>query len=165
MTESLTITGENAYWNLLALGAVSRCIISYDVVVPNKVILVTFADGKTEKLICSEEDTFDLKKGLYIAIAKHKYKDEFTLEGIEAKAKEISYTKKYVKMVNKAIREHDRATEEQKKAEEKQREEKKRAHEKRMKNAKKNRERKIQIQKDAYLFAMREFQADKKNKK
>ncbi len=38
-------------------------------------------------------------------------------------------------------------------------------YEKRMKNAKKNRERKIQIQKDAYLLAMREFQADKKNKK
>ena len=165
MTEKLTVTVGNARWDLPALGIISTSIVGYDVVVPNKVILVTFLDGITEKLICSEEDEFDLRKGLFIAIAKHKYKDEFTLEGIEAKAKEISYTKAYVKMVDKVIRKHDKAIEEQKKAEEKQREEKKRAYEKRMKNAKKNRERKIQIQKDAYLLAMREFQADKKNKK
>ena len=165
MTENLTMTVGNARWDLPALGIISTSIVGYDVVVPNKVILVTFLDGITEKLICSEEDEFDLRKGLFIAIAKHKYKDEFTLEGIEAKAKEISYTKAYVKMVDKVIRKHDKAIEEQKKAEEKQREEKKRAYEKRMKNAKKNRERKIQIQKDAYLLAMREFQADKKNKK
>lgn len=165
MTENLTMTVGNARWDLPALGIISTSIVGYDVVVPNKVILVTFLDGITEKLICSEEDEFDLRKGLFIAIAKHKYKDEFTLEGIEAKAKEISYTKAYVKMVDKVIRKHDKAIEEQKKAEEKQREEKKRTYEKRMKNAKKNRERKIQIQKDAYLLAMREFQADKKNKK
>lgn len=165
MKENFTFTIENGNWNLPALGLISTSIVGYDVVVPNKVILVTFSDGKTEKLICSEEDEFDLRKGLFIAIAKHKYKDEFTLEGIEAKAKEISYTKKYVKMVDKAIKNHDKAIKEQKIAEEREREEKRKAHEKRMKNAKKHREKKIQVQKEAYLLAMKEFQADKKNKK
>lgn len=165
MAISFTATATGGPWNYQTLEEISTSILKYDVVVPNKVILVTFFDGLTEKLVCSEGDTFDLKKGLYIAIAKHKYKDKYTLEGIEAKAKEISYTKAYVKMVDKVIRKHDKAIEEQKKAVDKHREEKKRAYEKRMKNAKKNRERKIQVQKEAYLLAMREFHADKKNKK
>lgn len=54
-------------------------------------------------MVCHEEDTFDLRQCLYIAIAKHLYKDTYTFEGIEYKAKEISYQKRYVKMVDKAI--------------------------------------------------------------
>lgn len=68
-------------------------------------------------------------------------------------------------MVDKAIKNHDKAIKEQKIAEEREREEQRKAHEKRMKNAKKHREKKIQVQKEAYLLAMKEFQADKKNKK
>lgn len=68
-------------------------IIGYQIIVPNKVIEVYFEDNKKEKLVCHEEDTFDLHKGLFLAIAKHLYKDRYTLEGIEAKAIEIGYTK------------------------------------------------------------------------
>lgn len=68
-------------------------IIGYKIIVPNKVIEVYFEDDQKEKLVCHEEDTFDLRKGLFVAIAKHLYKDTYTLEGIEAKAIEIGYTK------------------------------------------------------------------------
>ena len=83
-------------------------IIGYQIIVPNKVIEVYFEDNKKEKLVCHEEDTFDLHKGLFLAIAKHLYKDRYTLEGIEAKAIEIGYTKKYVKMVDAIIRDYNR---------------------------------------------------------
>lgn len=82
---------------------VSDEILDFAIVKENKVVRVLFKDGICEKMVCHEEDTFDLKQCLYIAIAKHLYKDTYTFEGIEYKAKEISYQKKYVKMVNKAI--------------------------------------------------------------
>lgn len=138
-------------------------IIGYQVIVPNKVIEVYFKDDQKEKLVCHEEDTFDLRKGLFLAIAKHLYKDIYTLEGIEAKAVEIGYTKKYVKMVDHIIKEYNR----EKKANEeffnKAKENRRIAHEKRMKNDTRKRERKIEIQKEAYLRAMREFQEEKRS--
>ena len=78
-------------------------ILDFDVVKENKVVRVLFKDSLYEKMVCHEEDTFDLRQCLYIAIAKHLYKDTYTFEGIEYKAKEISYQKRYVKMVDKAI--------------------------------------------------------------
>ena len=78
-------------------------ILDFDVVKENKVVRVLFKDSLCEKMVCHEEDTFDLRQCLYIAIAKHLYKGTYTFEGIEWKAKEISYQKRYIKMVNKAI--------------------------------------------------------------
>ena len=78
-------------------------ILDFTIVKENKVVRVLFKDGICEKMVCHEEDTFDLKQCLYIAIAKHLYQDTYTFEGIEYKAKEISYQKRYVKMVDKAI--------------------------------------------------------------
>ena len=62
-----------------------------------------FKDSFCETMVCHEKDTFDLRQCLYIAIAKHLYKSTYTFEGIEWKAKEISYQKRYVKMVDKAM--------------------------------------------------------------
>lgn len=78
-------------------------ILDFDVVKENKVVRVLFKDSLCEKMVCHEEDTFDLRQCLYIAIAKHLYKGTYTFEGIEWKAKEISYQKRYIKMVDKAI--------------------------------------------------------------
>lgn len=78
-------------------------ILDFDVVKENKVVRVLFKDSLYEKMVCHEEDTFDLRQCLYIAIAKHLYKGTYTFEGIEWKAKEISYQKRYIKMVDKAI--------------------------------------------------------------
>ena len=78
-------------------------ILDFDVMKENKVVRVLFKDSLCEKMVCHEEDTFDLRQCLYIAIAKHLYKGTYTFEGIEWKAKEISYQKRYIKMVDKAI--------------------------------------------------------------
>ena len=46
-------------------------ILDFDVVKENKVVRVLFKDSLYEKMVCHEEDTFDLRQCLYIAIAKH----------------------------------------------------------------------------------------------
>ena len=85
------------------------------------------------------------------------YKDKYTLEGIEHMATELSYQKKYVQMVNKAIKDHNKKLieEENKKHEEAMK--KRLAHERKVKRDKKKRERAINIQKEAYVRAMKEI--------
>lgn len=76
-----------------------------------KVVEVEFRYGYDTtkiKAICCDEDEFDLKKGVYIAMSKLLYSDEYTTEGIEEKAHELSLKKENEKMVNKAIKEYHR---------------------------------------------------------
>lgn len=56
-------------------------ICDINVIVPDKVVEIEFYDGK-EKMVCHENDTFDLRKCCFIAIAKHLYKKEYTQEGM-----------------------------------------------------------------------------------
>lgn len=81
-------------------------IIDIEVIVPEKVVEVTFGDGQKEKMICSKEDKYDLRECLFIAIAKHLYKKDYTQEGIEYKANELKYLKKYVKIVDTVLKEY-----------------------------------------------------------
>lgn len=91
------------------LKVIDPVIVSYEIIKPDKVVKVTFNDEGTEKMVCHEDDVFDLRKCLFIAIAKHLYKTEYTWEGIEYMAQQISYKKMYVKIVDKAIKEHNKA--------------------------------------------------------
>lgn len=86
-------------------------IYNINVIVPNKVVEIEFYDGK-EKMICHESDTFDLKKCCFIAIAKRLYKKEYTYEGIEYMAKQLMYQKKYVKIVDKALKDYKKKMDE-----------------------------------------------------
>ena len=79
-----------------------------NVIVPNKVVEITFRDGDKEKMICHKNDTFDLRKCCFIAIAKHLYKEEYTFEGIEYMAERLMYQKKYVKIVKDALKDYRR---------------------------------------------------------
>lgn len=132
-------------------------ISSYEILTRNKVIRVSFSDGTQEKVICDDKDKFDLQRGLFVALSKKMYKDKYTLEGIEHMATELSYQKKYVKMVNKVIKDHNKKLieEENKKHEEEL--QKKLAYERKVKRDKKKRERMINIQKEAYVRAMKEI--------
>ena len=99
-------------------------ITKINVVVPDKVVKITFGDGKIETMVCAPEDVFDLRKCCFIAIAKHLYRDEYTFEGIEHMANELMYKKKYVRIVDRALKryykdEEDKSREELRKAEEK----------------------------------------------
>ena len=78
-------------------------IFNINIIVPDKVVEIEFYDSK-EKMVCHEDDTFDLRKCCFIAIAKHLYKKEYTPEGIEYMAMQLTYQKKYVKIVDKALR-------------------------------------------------------------
>ena len=83
-------------------------IVDINVIVPNKVVEITFGDDKKEKMICHKNDTFDLRKCCFIAIAKHLYKEEYTFEGIEYMAERLMYQKKYVKIVSDALKDYRR---------------------------------------------------------
>lgn len=87
-------------------------ILDINVIVPNKVVEITFYDMLKEKMVCHEDDTFDLRKCCFIAIAKHLYKKEYTQEGIEYMATQLTYQKKYVKIVDKALKDYKRKEEE-----------------------------------------------------
>lgn len=86
-------------------------IFGINVIVPNKVVEIEFYDGK-EKMVCHDSDTFDLRKCCFIAIAKHLYKKEYTYEGIEYMAKQLMYQKKYVKIVDKALKDYKKKMDE-----------------------------------------------------
>lgn len=86
-------------------------IFNINVIVPDKVVEIEFCDGK-EKMVCHKDDTFDLRKCCFIAIAKHLYKREYTYEGIEYMAEQLMYQKKYVKIVDRAMKEYQKLEEE-----------------------------------------------------
>lgn len=89
-------------------------IFSINVIVYGKVVEVEFYDGK-EKMICHEDDVFDLRRCCFIAIAKHLYKNEYTPEGIEYMATQLAYQKRYVKVVDKALKDYWKKEEEKEK--------------------------------------------------
>ena len=90
-------------------------ISNINIIVPSKVVEITFEDGKTEKMVCHEDDIFNLRKCCFIAIAKHLYKKEYTQEGIEYMATQLTYQKKYVKIVDKALKDYWKKEEEREK--------------------------------------------------
>lgn len=143
----------------------SDVITDINVIVPNKVVEVSFADDKKEKMVCHEEDTYNLRNCLFIAIAKHLYKKNYTPEGIEWKAFELTHLKKYVKIVDSALKKYEQKQEKIALKEldskiEQERIERKRAKrqaykERRIaKREKIEKEKQIEIQKEAYLRAM-----------
>ena len=86
-------------------GSSNEFIDSFEEIIPEKVMAVYFADGQSEKMVCREPDVFDLHRCLYLAIAKHLYKKEYTTEGIEYKASELSMREKNMsRFVEKAIK-------------------------------------------------------------
>ena len=93
----------------------NEVITDINVIVPDKVVEITFGNDQTEKMVCHEDDAFDLRKCCFIAIAKHLYKKEYTQEGIEYMATQLTYQKKYVKIVDKALKDYWKKEEEKEK--------------------------------------------------
>lgn len=145
-------------------------IKDYQILCPGKVVRVDFSDNTSEKMVLKDPDVFDIRRCLFIAIAKHLYKDTYTPEGIEYQATLLSYKKRYVKMVNNAIRDHEKKEKEKllklhKEKEEKERSERKRAkNQKRKEQLRKKRiEEQIEIQKEAIIRANSGSDEDVKN--
>ena len=72
-------------------------------------------------------------------------------------ATELSYQKKYVKLVDKAIKDHNKKLIEEENKKHEEILQKKLAYERKVKRDKKKRERMINIQKEAYVRAMKEI--------
>ena len=131
-----------------------KIIHSNDMAVGVKVI---FSDDSVEKAICDKEDTFNYDYGLAICIMKKLFsymsgKDKFTGTYYFNKIMDLAFRNNL-----KTFKEH--AEEDRKKEQEKHRKEKNRIRKERQKKAKKEAE--IEIQKEAYIRAMRELKEDK----
>lgn len=105
----------------------------------NRAMMVTIktTDGeeKQVKAVCSSEDTFDLRKGVFIALAKYIAPDDsMTPEGYEFLAKCTTYYKDWSKLVDKAIRQYEKSCKEAEKKAKIQQEEKEKAVERWAKN-------------------------------
>lgn len=98
-------------------------------------IKTTGGEAKQVKAVCSSEDTFDLRKGVFIALAKYVAPDDsMTPEGYEFLAKCMTYYKDWSKLVDKAIRQYEKGCKEAEKKAKIQQEEKEKAVERRGKN-------------------------------
>lgn len=133
-------------------------IKDYQILCPGKVVRVDFTDNTSEKMVLKDPDVFDIRRCLFIAVAKHLYKDTYTPEGIEHKATLLSYEKKYAKIVDSAIKNHEKKEKEKLLKLQKEKEEKERIKRKRAKNLKRREqlrkkriEEQINIQKEVII--------------
>lgn len=148
---------------------------SIEEVVPKKVVKVKYLYDEY-KMKCDSRDAFSMEKVLYLTLAKYFFVNTYTSEGIEKKAEELKYEKKYAKTVEQGIKllaameelEKENAEYEallearrQKRWERKQRQMDRRA-EKKKAQEEKEREEKIQIQTEAYLRAMKAVKEEEK---
>lgn len=143
--------------NIYGLPSYSDVIIPHikDIqVINNKVVIVLFKDDTKEKAVLDSTDTYSLEQGISICITKKMLSMQTNGNGSSAYNKLIKHCLK--------LYDNNRKAEEKAKADERAVKEKKKraadkARAKRIKKANKNREREIEIQKEAYLRAMREF--------
>lgn len=148
-------------------------VCSVNIIVPNRVVEVTFNDDlwtkAKVKTVCDKNDIFSLERALYIAYAKRRYNDMYTPEGIEKKADEFKYAKSYVSRVKNALKVYecqqklaalDKEEEEIKFRQKQKRHE--RNERRRARRAEERKNEQIAVQKEAYLQAMMEFEEEKK---
>lgn len=136
-------------------------VIDVNIIVPDKVVEVTFLDGTKEKSVCREPDVFSLEQAIGICISKK------VMGGSSAYNNAVKHG---IKVYENKIREEQMDEEEQKRIERKRAKRKaykerrsaKRAQEE-TKRALEEREKQIEIQKEAYIRAMMEVE-NMKNK-
>lgn len=136
--------------NMIGDFNMEKCsVVDVNIIVPNKVVEVTFADGTKEKSVCREPDTFSLESAISICISKK------IMGGSSA--------------YNNAVKRGMKVYEDKQKREATEKAEQERIEKKRAKRlaykehrAAKKREEQIAIQTEAYLRAMKAVE-DSKN--
>ena len=110
-------------------------ISDIEIIVPNKVVKIYFLGNMDyEKMVCSDEDTFDLERCCYLALAKHFYREDYTMEGIEWLATyHLPFLKDWNICVKNALKDFYKKEEEKRKEKEDQKEKKRIAERKRQK--------------------------------
>lgn len=123
----------------------------------NTVIFVTFADGKTGKAVVDKEDEFSLEHGLLIIMFERLLQDK----GVNGKSVHNKLINHALKLYKKQEKEkEDNARKEAVEKEKRKKMQEKIAAKKR-KQAAAEKEYQIEIQKEAYIRAMREIQEGK----
>lgn len=156
--EKIMPTKDHALFNLTMLENPTLCvsaptftkevptIIDYKII-GNKVVIVTFKDGTTEKAVCDEKDTFDLERAIEVCLLK----------------KIFGGSKEYNNAIKIAMRQVKAVDDKKKKdAEEAEKIAKKRAKVAAYKAKKiaKKRQEQINIQCEAFLKAMKMYDAE-----
>lgn len=128
-------------------------VVDVNIIVPNKVVEVTFADGTKEKSVCREPDTFSLESAISICISKKIMGGSSAYNNAVKRGMKVYEDKQKREATEKAERiEKKRA----KRLAYKERRAVKRAEEEKQRKAK-EREEQIAIQTEAYLRAMKEI--------
>lgn len=144
---TITLDGIRNYINTMA--SLNKpylpTITDVNIIVPNKVVEVTFSDGIKEKSVCHEEDTFSLEAAIAICISKK------IMGGSSAYNNAV---KRGVKVYEDKLKREELDRAEQERIE--KRRAKRLAYKKRRdeKKAQIEKERQIEIQKEAYIRAM-----------
>lgn len=123
-------------------------------VLNEKVVMVTFSDGTTEKAVLDRYDVFNIEQGIAICIMKKSFSNISYGNGSSVYNKLVEYGLKAYNDILAAeckveAEKYEKEVREKRKAEKAQR--------KRERKAAEKREAEIEIQKEAYLRAMREF--------
>ena len=143
----LAKAGERAWEVLENRGDTANTIANVIEIVPNKVVKVAFYDGTTEKVVCHEDDAFSLEMAITICMAK----------------KLCGGTAAYNKAVRKGVKNYKKKLEwKQKVREDQERIAKKKQKRKEYlaRREARRREEQIEIQKEAYVRAMKELNDD-----
>ena len=117
------------------------------------IVIVEFCDGTSEKAILSEEDTFNLEQGVSVCITK-KLLSMVCPNGSSLYNKII---KRAINIFENRLRNEENALMEKEKEEERRERKRKKNEERREKRELSEREKQIEIHKEAYLRAMREY--------
>lgn len=136
-------------------------IMDVNIIVPNKVVEVTFADGTKEKSVCREPDTFSLESAISICISKKIMGGSSAYNNAVKRAMKVYEDKQKREVAEKAEQERI----EKKRAKRlayKERRAVKRAEEEKQRKAK-EREEQIAIQTEAYLRAMDIMKSENKS--
>ena len=140
--------GNGFYMSTSSSKGESRRIKDVNILVPNKVVEVTFADGTKEKAVCREPDVFSLETAIAICISKKIMGGSSTYNNA---------VKRGVKVYEDKLKEAEKAKAEEERIAKKRA---KRIEYKKNKVAKRKaqeREEKIEIQKEAYKRAIEEM--------
>lgn len=123
-------------------------------VLNEKVVMVTFSDGKVEKAVIDTYDTFNIEQGIAICIMKKSFSKISNDNGSSVYNKLVEYG---LKAYNDILAAETKAEAEKQEKNARAKRKAEKAQRKRARKAAEKREAEIEIQKEAYLRAMREL--------